>query len=153
MSRQCSLGEVPSEALLYTGAGEITNVVVLALDAGSKASTSIQGPSGSAAIAVCKIICLYYVFGPCWQAFSLLVFVLLVCCVCWCAIFIQQKPSTLPTRQEVINHWEAARKGFLNHLSHCQCCVNTAHLLHIKDKSYGIVIRVTLSYEIPLSTV
>lgn len=92
----------------------------------SKAPTCKQGPIGSAAIAACKIICLYYLFGPCWQASSLLVL--------GCAIFTRQKPSTLLSRQGVTNHWEAARNGFLNHLSHFQCYVNTTHLLQPPKK-------------------
>lgn len=102
---------------------------------GSKASPCNEVLSDSAAITACRIICLYYLFGPYCQASLLLVF--------GCAVFIRQEPSTLLGWQEVTKHWEAARNGFLNHLSHFQCCVNTAHLLHPK-KSQMRVFKLSL---------
>lgn len=74
MSHPQSLVDVPNAALLYMDAGEIADVVAIVLPAGDKASICNQGSSVSAAITVCKIICLYYIFSPRWQASSLLVF-------------------------------------------------------------------------------
>ena len=130
-SHHCSLVEIPNEALLYTGAGEITDVDAIVLAAGEQ-GFYLQPRS--------KWLCSY----SCMQNYMLVlriwpmlasIFTVGV----WMCYIHKMKPNTLLSGQGVTNHWEAARNGFLNHLSHFQCCVNTAHLLHPKEKSYGSV--------------